>query len=38
MDPLSLGADSNAQLALDNIRTGDDEVEILNASEELHKG
>lgn len=38
MDPLSPGADSDAQLALDNIRTADDDVEILNASEELHKG
>lgn len=35
---LRTAVDSDAQLALDNIRTADDEVEILNASEELHKG
>lgn len=29
--------DSNARLALDNIRAADDEVETLNASEELHE-
>lgn len=38
MDPLSPGGDSDAQRALGSTGTADEEVEILNASGELHEG
>lgn len=37
-DPFGPGADSAGQLFLDKIKTTDDKVEILNASEGLNKG
>lgn len=38
MDPLSPGGDSDAQRAPGSTGTADEEVEILNASEEPHEG